>query len=82
MKNLELTKEQYVALQGIVDFATTHAADGLSPAFFNESRSLDKAKSDEEYNELYELQKNFFIELRTMLELDPLGDYAFTTSGV
>jgi hypothetical protein len=72
---LNLSTEQFDTIARMVDFATTHAADGMAPAMAKDFDNLPEG----EFRDAFKEQFNKITSVRELLGLEKLGDYAYIT---
>ncbi len=66
MKRLLLTTEELQTIINMMEFATVHAEDGMSPAM-NVTELLENAKNDVMWAELYKVQQQRIIAAKKAL---------------
>jgi hypothetical protein len=70
---LTLSPEQFETIVRMIDFATTHAADGMAPAMSQDFSQLPEA----DFRAAFKEQFNKVTSVRELLGLEKLGDYAY-----
>lgn len=74
MKQLNLTDAQFDTIRNMVNFASWHASDGMSPAL--SENFIEDIVDDVLREARYEEQKQLIMSARAVLGLDEEGPYA------